>query len=306
MHDEIGLLPLRKDVEHLQPELAERKTRIMAVFNMTPDSFSDGGKNTVDPTDAQVHEVFREWRNAGVSIIDIGGQSTRPNAPQVTAEEEISRVLPIIKSIRRQGEFDNVAISVDTFRAAVARAAIEAGADIINDVSAGQLDPDMLRTAAELRCPIVLMHMRGDPATMSKMCDYPDGLVAGIAKELTERVAEAEKAGIPRWRTILDPGIGFSKKGYQNVEILRKLEDLRDSSSLKGFPWVVGTSRKKFIGDITSVKQAGERDWGTAAAITAAVQGGADVVRIHNSALSSTVAMADAIYRNSDGTKQLR
>lgn len=144
-----------------------------------------------------------------------------------------------------------------------------------------------------------MMHMRGTPETMNKLTDYPEGVINGVGKELLARVREAEVAGIRRWRIMLDPGIGFAKTQAQNLELLRRFPELRDFEGLKGFPWVVGASRKGFIGKITGVEEASERKWGTAAAVTAAVQGGADVVRVHDVGEMGQVAkMADAIWRD--------
>lgn len=263
---------------------------------MTPDSFSDGGLHTVGSSSMQ--SILDRTVSAGISILDIGGQSTRPRAPQVSADEELSRILPTIKSIHSQPAFNKMAISVDTYRASVAAAAIAAGASIVNDVSAGQMDPDMLPTIANLGCTVVLMHMRGTPDTMASLTSYPDGVINGVATELLERLNAAEKAGIRRWRIILDPGIGFAKNESQNLEILRRFNELRNWEGLQGFPWVVGASRKGFIGRITGVKEARERVWGTAATVTAAVKGGADIVRVHDVEEMVQVAkMADAIWR---------
>lgn len=245
-----------------------------------------------------MQSILERTVSAGIAILDIGGQSTRPRAPQVSADEELSRILPTIKSIHSQPAFNKLAISVDTYRASVAAATIAAGADIVNDVSAGQMDPDMLPTIANLGCTVVLMHMRGTPDTMASLTSYPDGVINGVATELLERVSAAEKAGIRRWRIILDPGIGFAKNESQNLEILRRFNELRDWDGLQGFPWVVGASRKGFIGRITDVKEARERVWGTAATVTAAVKGGADIVRVHDVKEMAQVAkMADAIWR---------
>ncbi|CAD0098068.1 unnamed protein product [Aureobasidium mustum] len=250
----------------------------MSILNTTPDSFSDGGLNS--PTDeTALRETIRSQIRAGATIIDIGGQSSRPNAPDVTAEEEIQRVLPAIKVIRSLPEASDVCISIDTYRATVAETAIKAGAHIINDISGGLLDADMLPTVGRLGCTVCLMHMRGTPATMTSAenCSYPNGLIPTIAKELLDRVKAAEEAGIRRWRIVLDPGIGFAKTTEQNLEILRRMGELRSWPGLVGFPWLLGSSRKGFVGKITGVKDAKERTWGTAATVAAAVQGGADV-----------------------------
>jgi len=205
--------------------------------------------------------------------------------------------LPAIKLIRSL-KLPNVAVSVDTYRADVAKAAIESGAHIINDVSGGLMDDDMLPTAARLGCTICLMHMRGTPETMNSLTDYPDGIIETVGRELLGRVQAAEDAGIRRWRIILDPGIGFAKTQAHNLELLRSFDELRRYPGLENYPWLVGTSRKAFIGRITGVKEAKERVWGTAASVAAAVQGGADVVRVHDVREMAQVArMADAIWR---------
>ena len=276
-----------------------RPTHVMAILNLTPDSFSDGGLHPIaDP--GLLIPTLQSYLNQPnpISILDVGGQSTRPHAPQIPPEEELSRILPTIKLVRSDPSFHKLAISVDTYRASVAVAAIEAGADLINDVSAGQMDPEMLPAIARLGCTCILMHMRGTPETMNKLTDYPEGVINGVGKELLARVREAEVAGIRRWRIMLDPGIGFAKTQAQNLELLRRFPELRDIEGLRGFPWVVGASRKGFIGKITGVEEASERKWGTAAAITAAVQGGADVVRVHDvGEMGQVVKMADAIWR---------
>lgn len=272
-------------------------------MNVTPDSFSDGGTHDSNNR-ALLAESVKAHIRGGASIIDVGGESTRPHAVPVGATEEKARVLPaieVIKSVAVElGVQDRVAISVDTYRASVARAAIEAGADIVNDVSAGTLDADMLATVAQLRCPVILMHMRGSPSNMSdpELTSYPNGLIETIGRELVERVNAAEAAGIRRWRIILDPGVGFAKTAAQNLELLRRLNELRGFRGLEGLPWLVGSSRKGFIGKITGVKEARERTWGTAATVAAAVQGGADIVRVHDVAeMSQVTKMADAIWR---------
>jgi 2-amino-4-hydroxy-6-hydroxymethyldihydropteridine diphosphokinase/dihydropteroate synthase len=280
----------------LAPCHTNRPTHIMSILNVTPDSFSDAGKN-YGVEEASLRETILDHVAAGASIIDVGGQSTRPGSTQVNSTEELNRVLPAVKLIRSL-DLENVAISVDTYRADVAEAAIEAGAHIINDVSAGLMDDDMLPTTAELGCTICLMHMRGTPETMNSLTDYSDGIIETVGRELLERVHAAENAGIRRWRIILDPGIGFAKTQEQNLELLRRFDELRQYRGLENLPWLVGTSRKAFIGQITGVKEARDRVWGTAASVAAAVQGGADVVRVHDVREMAQVAkMADAIWR---------
>ncbi|KAL8399889.1 hypothetical protein RB594_000341 [Gaeumannomyces avenae] len=282
-----------------------RKTHVMAILNLTPDSFSDGGRHS--PTDSSaLTETIRSYIDAGAIIIDVGGQSTAPGAPEVTLEEELGRVMPAVEAIRATltaPSGQRVLISVDTYRAAVAEAAVAAGADMINDVSAGALDPDMLPTAARLGVTICLSHMRGTPATMASLSDYgagAGGVVRGVAAELLGRVAAAEAAGVRRWRIVLDPGLGFAKEtAAQNLEVLRGLADLRRWPGLEGLPWLVGPSRKRFVGQVTGVREPAARAWGTAAAVAAAVHGGADIVRVHDvREMAQVVAMSDAIWRH--------
>ena len=293
------LTPLSPQVPPLSSQKLTRPTHVMAILNLTPDSFSDGGlHSTTDPS--SLLPTINEYLAAPnpITILDIGGQSTRPHAPQISSDEELSRILPTIQLLRSSSSFSNLAISVDTYRASVATAAIAAGANIINDVSAGQMDPEMLPTIAKLGCTCILMHMRGTPDTMTTLTSYPSGIIPGVGNELLARVREAEEAGIKRWRILLDPGIGFAKTQAQNLELLRRFNELRDFEGLRGFPWVVGASRKSFIGRITGVDDANERKWGTAAAVTAAVRGGADVVRVHDvGEMGQVVRMADAIWR---------
>jgi 2-amino-4-hydroxy-6-hydroxymethyldihydropteridine diphosphokinase / dihydropteroate synthase len=299
------LSPLGSTVESpvLQALKSNRPTQIMAILNITPDSFSDGGlHSSADAT--SLRQTILSAIEAGASILDVGGQSTAPYAQQVTAEEEVSRIMPVIELIRSMPEAQNVVVSVDSYRASVARAAAAAGADMVNDISAGRLDDDMLPAVAELGVTVCLMHSRGTPATMNKLNRYDEldqggsGLIAAIATELLDRVAAAEAAGVPRWRILLDPGIGFAKIGAQNLEVLRYLDDLRDWPGLHGLPWLVGSSRKSFIGHITGVKEPKDRHWGTAATVAAAIHGGADIVRVHDvKDMAQVAAMSDAIWR---------
>lgn len=291
------LTPVAPALPNITTYHSKRDTRVMSILNVTPDSFSDGGKN-FNNDEATLAATIRSQIAAGATIIDIGGQSTRPGAVQVSSKEELARILPAVHLIKRLPEAQNVAISIDTYRADVAEESIKAGAHIINDVSAGLMDDDMLSTMGKLGCTVCLMHMRGTPETMSQLTSYPDGVVEGVGRELLERVRAAEAAGIRRWRIILDPGIGFAKTQEQNLELLRRLDELTKYPGLEGFPWLIGTSRKAFIGKITGVQEAKDRTWGTAAAIAAAVKGGSDIVRVHDVAEMGQVAkMADAIWR---------
>ena len=277
-----------------------RSTHLMAILNLTPDSFSDGNIHSITNMEA-LEKTIQDFAKSGAEIIDIGGQSTRPNAEHVSPTQELERILPAIRHIRSIPEAENIAISVDTFYAHVAEEAIAAGADIINDVTAGEADPLMLATAARLQKTIILMHMRGTPQTMNKLSQYPDGVIGGVGRELSKRVKAAEAAGVRPWRIVLDPGLGFAKTQDQNLELLRRLNELRMYEGVEGFPWLVGTSRKSFIGKITGVQKADKRAWGTAAAVTASIMGGADIVRVHDVAEMAQVAkMADAIFRAED------
>lgn len=299
------LSPHHPPIQALNPA---RKTHVMAILNVTPDSFSDGGRHFAavaggggDEAEAALVRTVEAFLDAGATMIDVGGQSTAPGVPEVPLEEELARVVPVVRLIRARFAARPVLISVDTYRARVAEAAVAAGADLVNDVSGGALDPDMLPTVARLGTTVCLMHMRGTPATMSSLANYPPadgGLVGGIARELVARVRAAEAAGVRRWRIVLDPGLGFAKLGPQNVQVLRHLDELRAWPGLEGLPWLVGSSRKSFIGRVTGVPTPRERIWGTAATVAAAVQGGADVVRVHDvSEMAQVVAMADAIWR---------
>lgn len=270
------------------------RTHIMSILNTTPDSFSDGGVNS--PLDlAVLRETAGLHIRAGATIIDIGGQSSRPNAPDVTAEEEIARILPAIAAIKALPESENVAISVDTYRADVAEAAAATGAHIINDISAGALDPRMYEVVAKSQCTYIMMHMRGTPSTMTSeaSCTYPN-LLSDIRKELQEKVEAAVHAGVRRWRIVLDPGIGFAKNQQQNLVLLRRGTQWRQPH----FPYLIGPSRKGFIGNITGVEKPAERIWGTAAAVTAAIRAGANIVRVHDvKEMAQVVKMAEAIYK---------
>ena len=275
----------------------KRLTRVMAILNTTPDSFSDGGIHR--PTEIEeLKAVVSSHIAAGANVIDVGGQSSRPGAPDIDADEEINRVLPAIQAIKSIPEAEEVAISVDTYRASVAEAAVKAGAHIVNDISAGQLDQEMLSTVARLGCTYIMMHMRGTPATMQneENCTYQGDLIKTMGDELFERLRAAQEAGVRRWRIILDPGIGFSKTQEQNLELLRRWPEMR--KQFQNMPWLIGSSRKSFIGKITKVQEPKHRTWGTAATVTAAVQAGADIVRVHDvEEMAAVVKMADAMYR---------
>ncbi|MDF0557040.1 dihydropteroate synthase [Kamptonema sp. UHCC 0994] len=268
-----------------------KRTYIMGVINVTPDSFSDGGQfNTLESATAQAQKMVEN----GVDIIDIGGQSTRPGADEITLEEELNRVIPLLEILRSSENIcATVPISVDTTRAAVAKAAIDAGADIINDISAATFDPEMLPTAAKLGVPIILMHIRGTPQTMQKLTDYQD-LIGEIYQFLESRVEAAIATGINKFNIIIDPGIGFAKTYNQNLKILRELPKFHSL----GCPILVGVSRKSFIGHILNQPDPQQRIWGTAAACTSAIARGADILRVHDvKEMRDVCQVADAIFR---------
>jgi dihydropteroate synthase len=263
----------------------------MGVLNVTPDSFSDGGE-FLHPDSAL--EQAQRLVEAGADFIDIGGQSTRPGAEQVSVDEELARVLPVVKAVRSQL---SIPISVDTTRASVARAAVEAGTDLVNDISGGTFDQEMFSTVAELGVAMVLMHIRGTPQTMQQLTDYQD-LIAEIYKFLECQVEAALEAGIERSRLIVDPGIGFAKTGEQNLEILRQLPTF---CSL-GVPILVGVSRKSFIGHLLNQPDPKGRVWGTAAACCSAIAGSADILRVHDVLeMRDVCRVADAIWRSKSG-----
>ncbi|MCC5635388.1 dihydropteroate synthase [Nostoc sp. CHAB 5844] len=264
-----------------------QRTYLMGVLNVTPDSFSDGGDfNSISAALAQAQAMVA----AGADIIDVGGQSTRPGAEQITLAEELERVIPIVQALRPE---ITIPISVDTTRTAVAKTAIEAGADIVNDISGGTFDSEMLPTVASLGVPIVLMHIRGTPQTMQQMTKYED-LLGDITTFLARRIVAATKAGIDQKKIILDPGIGFAKNYEQNLEILRNLRSLTPLNC----PILVGVSRKSFIGRILNQPNPKARVWGTAAACCAAIANGADILRIHDVKEMREVSLvADALFR---------
>ncbi len=269
-----------------------RRTYLMGVLNVTPDSFSDGGKfNTVEAALAQAKALVE----ADMDILDIGGQSSRPGSKPTTSAEECDRVLPIIKAVR-DSSYDrlrNIPISVDTTRAKVAQSALEAGADIINDISGGTYEPDILKVTAEFDAPIILMHLRGTPETMQQMTDYSD-LMRELIVFLAAQADQAVEAGISPKKIVVDPGIGFAKTIEQNITILKELEALKALNC----PILVGTSRKSFIGKILDRPEAKDRVWGTAATVDCAIAHGADIIRVHDGPQMRDVCrMADRLWR---------
>ena len=262
----------------------ERRTAVMAIVNVTQDSFYDGGRHP--DADTAVADAMA-MAEAGADIIDVGGESTRPGATPVSLREESARVLPVIRSLRR---LTNVPISIDTYKAAVADAALAEGADMVNDVSALTFDSGMADLVASEKIPVVIMHMQGTPATMQLDPHYDD-VVAEVRDFLAARIAFAVERGIEREKIIVDPGIGFGKTLDHNLALLRDLPALAQL----GQPLLVGVSRKGFIGKLLDAK-AEERLEGSIAAAVAAVLAGAHIVRVHDvKATRNAIRVADAI-----------
>ncbi|MDD4179382.1 MAG: dihydropteroate synthase [Candidatus Margulisbacteria bacterium] len=263
-----------------------RRTYIMGILNVTPDSFSDGGKfNNIDAALEQAEQMLE----VGADIIDIGGESTRPGAKPVSATEEIQRVIPIIKKLARTGR---AVISIDTRRAVVAQAALAAGADMINDISGLRHDRKMAGVIARHKVPVCLMHIQGTPRNMQTKPAYHD-LMGEIISYLEESIAIAGNAGILHGKIIVDPGIGFGKTAQHNLEIFRRLKELR----VLGCPVLIGPSRKATIGQVLDLPVT-ERVEGTAAAVALSIANGAEIVRVHDVKEMVRVArMTDAIIR---------
>jgi dihydropteroate synthase len=262
------------------------KTGIMGILNVTPDSFYNGGRY-LDPQVAvdRAHQMAAE----GADIVDIGGQSSRPGSDPVSEAEEADRVLPVVQAVAKSV---SAMISVDTYRAAIARAALDAGAHLINDISALRFDPSLLGVVAEHRAPLILMHMQGMPRTMQLNPTY-EALIDEVFSFLHERLEAAKAGGIAAERLLIDPGIGFGKGARHNLELLRKLHHFH----ALGQPLVIGTSRKAFIGWVLGAK-VDERLEGTAATVAAAIVHGADIVRVHDVLAMARVArMMDAMIR---------
>ncbi|NTX02018.1 dihydropteroate synthase [Myxococcus sp. CA040A] len=268
------------------------RTYVMGVVNVTPDSFSDGGRY-LSAEAAIAHGLA--LAEAGADLLDVGGESTRPGSQAVTAEQEVARVLPVIEGLRAR---TSVPLSVDTTKAAVARAALKAGVHLVNDITGFRSDPELARAVAESNAACCLMHIQGTPDTMQQAPRYED-LVDEVLDFLDDSVRLATSAGVARERILLDPGIGFGKTFDHNLYLLRRLGELRVS----GLPLLVGTSRKGFLGALTGGKPAGERLAATLGSVAAmAVLGGADVVRVHDVAEArDALVVADAIRSARDG-----
>jgi len=275
------------------------QTYVMGILNVTPDSFSgDGLLTSEDPLRASM-DMARRFVEAGAAILDVGGESTRPGSEPVSVEEERQRVVPVIKALAR--ELPDAIISVDTYKAAVAQEALEAGAHLVNDVWGLRADPQLKEVVARAGCPVILMHNRSNPASVEVRAqlgkayagaEYVD-LLSDVKRELMDSVDLARQAGIADDHIILDPGIGFGKKVPHNLELINRLDEIR----LLGFPVLSGPSRKSFIGYTLDLPP-DQRLEGTAAAVAVSIVRGADIVRVHDvEPLVRLVRMTDAIVR---------
>ena len=262
------------------------QTHVMGILNVTPDSFSDGGRY-LDVQQAITHA--ETMVTEGATLIDIGGESSRPGASPVSVDEELARVVPVIRGLADVGD---VLISVDTSKAKVAKHALEAGAQIVNDITALCGDPEMATVVAEMEAGVVLMHMKGTPRTMQQAPEYDD-VVTEICSWLKEKTQNAEAQGIAAERIIVDPGIGFGKTTKHNLDILKRLSEFRELKK----PLLVGTSRKSFIGNVLKAPITARLE-GTAATVCWAIAHGADIVRVHDVKANVRAAqMTDALCR---------
>ena len=263
------------------------RTYLMGILNVTPDSFSDGGQFIAKESALKQVEQMLPY----IDILDIGGESTRPDAAPVNADQECDRILPIIEAVREA--YPNLPISVDTVKASVAKQAIAAGADMVNDVSAGRFDPDMLPTVGKLQVPIFLMHMQGEPRTMQLNPQYRD-VVQDIKRFLTDAISVAKACGITENLIAIDPGIGFGKTLEHNLELIKNLSAFKTIKA----PLLLGVSRKSFIGKLCDLPNPSDRLLGTIAACNAGIAGGADILRVHDpKEIAETCQVSDAIFR---------
>ncbi|MCA9949640.1 MAG: dihydropteroate synthase [Anaerolineales bacterium] len=279
-----------------------QRTYVMGILNVTPDSFSGDGLAAGTEGDVVAAAVAqaRQFTAAGADILDIGGESTRPGSQPITADEELARVLPVIKAVKQEAL--DVVISIDTYRAQVAAAALAAGADWVNDVWGLRMDAAMANVVADAGCPIVLMHNRSKPKNVSQEeklggryvgIHYED-LIADVCRELQESIDLAAAAGVKQEQIIIDPGIGFGKTVAQNVQLIHALDQIKKL----GYPLLLGTSRKSFIGYTLDLPPA-DRVEGTAVTVAIGIDRGADIIRVHDvKAMVRVARMADKIVRN--------
>src|SRR5215218_2103459 len=275
--------------------LSTERPLVMGIVNVTPDSFSDGGAlRSVDDAIAHAETQLAE----GADILDVGGESTRPRAEAVDVDEEVRRTVPVVRALARR--FPDVPLSIDTVKSAVARAAADAGAHIVNDVSGLRLDAAMARTCAECGVGVVLMHSRGSVRELASYAhaDYEGDPMDDVLDELRERVALALAQGIDVQSIAVDPGIGFSKRSEHSLRVLASLERL----TTWGYPVVVGASRKRFIGELSGVSEPAARVHGSVGAAIAAFERGARVLRVHDvAATRQALNVVDAVRRAGEG-----
>jgi dihydropteroate synthase len=272
------------------------RTLVMAILNVTPDSFADGGLHA-DPARAIDHALAME--EAGADLIDIGGESTRPGAVPLSAEEELARVAPVIRGLAGRLR---VPISIDTYKAVVAETALDLGASIVNDISALEYDPALPAVVARTHAAVILMHTRGRSREMYRNARYED-VIREVSAELDARIRRAGSCGIPVSRVLVDPGIGFAKRAEHSATVLARLQALH----ALGRPLVVGPSRKSFLPRATGERDPAARDWATAAAVTAAVLAGAHVVRVHAvPEMVDVVRVADTLRRDAGIDQDVR
>lgn len=267
--------------------LKSHRTLVMGILNITPDSFSDGGQ--YNQVNAAIEHAL-QMKSEGADIIDIGGESTRPGASPVPLEEEIKRVIPVVEALKKKVD---IPLSIDTVKPEIARLALEAGATLINDISAGGTDSHMAEVVAEHKAWVCLMHMQGEPRTMQTNPHYDD-VVMEVREFLSDRASQFIKSGVPSDKIILDPGIGFGKTVEHNLTLLAQL----DSFISLGFPILVGLSRKTFLGKLTGIDNPAERLLPGIAANTVSVWNGAKIVRVHDVKETVTaLKVADALLR---------
>jgi dihydropteroate synthase len=279
------------------------RTYVMGILNVTPDSFSGDGLLAQDDGVGAAVQQARDFVDAGVDFLDVGGESTRPGSQPLEMQEEQKRVIPVIKALRQ--EFPEAIISIDTYKATIAQEALEVGAQLINDVWALRADPELRRVAAKAMCPVILMHNRSNPASVEVRAqlgnayigvEYED-LVEDIKRELLESVALARGAGIADENIILDPGIGFGKRVEHNLALIDRVGEIR----VLGYPVLIGPSRKSFIGYTLDLPPE-QRVEGTAASVAVGITRGADIVRVHDvEPIMRVVRMTDALVRNPTG-----
>ncbi|GIV20816.1 MAG: dihydropteroate synthase [Armatimonadota bacterium] len=282
---ETGAVPLNHI--HRLRQTVRQRTVVMGILNVTPDSFYDGGRYA--QVEAAVQRAL-QMVEEGADILDIGGESTRPGSQPVPEEEELHRVLPVIEAVR---ERTDTPISIDTTKSRVAERALQAGACMVNDISGLGFDPRMAEVVAQHGALCCIMHIQGTPQTMQQNPQYED-VVRDISRYFEQRLAMAERAGIPREHIWLDPGIGFGKRVEHNLEILRRLREF----TVFGLPLLIGTSRKSFIGKVLGDLPPEERLEGTAATVAIAIMNGANAVRVHDvRAMVRVARMTDAVCR---------